>query len=111
LLFDSKCTAAQCGQATTFRVERVQPINPAVIMTTPKVKTVMITIVIIEPPSKLSTNGCTWPLRGSKYQKTAPVTMIKATPQMMENMFSACPACAPESLVARLRQPQRKLRV
>ena len=52
----------------------------------PKVNPDMIAIVIIEPTSEFFTSGFTWPLRGSKYQKKAPLATTKAAPKMMENI-------------------------
>jgi hypothetical protein len=49
----------------------------------------MIAIVIIEPTSEFLTSVCTWPLRGSNYQKLALATTTKAAPQMMKNISKA----------------------
>ena len=70
----------------------------------------MIKIVTIEPTLAFSTNGCSFPWRGSKCQKAATLTAIRIMPKMIESMslvlFGAsvllCPTKGPTAKIFRV---------
>jgi hypothetical protein len=80
----------QSGLCSGHCVENVPrntyPPNPLKNRATPIVREHMIKIVTIEPTLVFSTNGCSFPWRGSKCQKAATLTAIRIIPKMIESM-------------------------
>ena len=62
------------------------PVSPSNMRITPIVSAIMMASVIVEPTAEFLTNGCSRPLRGSRYQKPPMLTATKAAPQIIGNI-------------------------